>query len=60
MRLTNDETEFLRQLVAHHLSSLQKEAKTIIDYPTPAFYAGEKKYEDFLKQIVEKLTHGRR
>ena len=55
MSLTKDEKAFLHSLVKRVLNKVKKEEGTITEYPFPAFIAAEKKYERFLKAMMEKL-----
>lgn len=55
MELTKDEKEYLKRVIKEDLKELKKEGKTVIHHPFPRFLAGEKKLEDFLKKLIEKL-----
>jgi hypothetical protein len=52
--LTKSEKEYLRKLVEKDLQKFQEEEKGIVDI-SPGFLEGEKKYEEFLRDILEKL-----
>lgn len=52
--LTDIEKEYLRKLIEKDLEKFQEEEKGIVDM-SPGFLEGEKKYEEFLKELLEKL-----
>ena len=56
MMFTKQEKEFLRELVKAQLKMLKEENKTIIENPAPQFVAAEEKYEDFMEEIIKKLS----
>ena len=53
--LTEDEKKYLKKLVEKDLEKFKDEGETIITNVSPGFLKGEKEYEDFLKELIEKL-----
>ena len=53
--LTDEEKQYLKKLVENDLKRFKAEEETIITNVSPGFLKGEKKYEDFLKELIEKL-----
>lgn len=51
---TDTEKEYLRKIVKRELQDFKEEEKGVVDM-SPAFLKGEKKFEDFLKELLEKL-----
>ncbi len=54
-RLTKEEKEYLRQIVREDFERLKKEGGMVIHHPFPGFLAGEKKLEQFFKELIKKL-----
>ncbi len=52
---TDDEKQYLKKLVEKDLEKFTAEEETIITNISPGFLKGEKKYEDFLRELIEKL-----
>ncbi|MBW3019916.1 hypothetical protein KY334_01350 [Candidatus Woesearchaeota archaeon] len=55
MDFTKDEITFLRELVEREIDKFRKEGATIIDV-SPQLLALEERYEDFMEDLIEKLT----
>ena len=51
---TDIEKGYLRKLIEKDLEKFQSEEKGIVDM-SPGFIKGEKEYEEFLKELLEKL-----
>ena len=56
MSLTNVDKKFLIQLIKKQLDKFAKEGNTIIIHDDPSFLANEQKYDDFLNDIIKKLS----
>lgn len=54
MKFTDNEKEFLKQVVKKELDNFEDEGETIIE-AEPAFIALEEKYDEFLKNLLKKL-----
>ena len=55
MELTDNEKEFLKQVVKKEIESFKEEGKTIIVDNFPEFTALETKYDEFLNNLLAKL-----
>ena len=52
---TDIEKEYLKKLVEKDLKHFREQEKNIISDMRPGFLKGEKEYEIFLKEVLEKL-----
>jgi len=55
IELTDQEVEFLKELIKRTRTQVQNEEATILDGMSPQFLGAEQKYDDLLKALIEKL-----
>jgi len=55
MNLTTNEKEYLKKIVEKELKEFEAEGKTIVVDEFPEFIALEVKYDEFLRNLLNKL-----
>jgi hypothetical protein len=53
--MSEDEKEYLRNLVQKELDGVKKTGKSVVLGSTPAFLKAEHEFEHFLENLLEKL-----
>lgn len=54
-KFTKEEKEYLKEIIKKDIKRIKEEGETIIYHPFPGFLAGEKKLEQFFKELIKKL-----